>query len=204
MSLRNRLGKKQQKEDNGVPSEVKSEKGQEQLLFEKYFKDNEVLLKSMRALLLGLPVSGEQKTLIKNTFSDELLYTYIRKRFYPSYKDDSSQIGGLMDVYLGVEQMCFAQEPHVIEQAVKYKEISLELTRKGLSLLLDPDNKKVKIDLDAMILPVEKDPLQISLLGRNIYIRHVDKQLSILYVVANADKMTPQEIQKRLQLDSAQ
>jgi hypothetical protein len=204
MSLRDRLGKKKGRNEGSVPTDVKTEKGQEQLLFEKYFKDNEVLLKSIRSLLLGLPVSSEQKALIKNTFSDELLYTYIRKRFYPTYKDESAQIGGLIDVYLGVEQMCFAQEPHVIEQAVKYKEVSLELTRKGLSLLLDPDKKGVKIDLDAMILPIDKDPLQISLLGRNIYIRHIDKQLSVLYVVANADKMTPQEIQKRLQLDSAQ
>lgn len=204
MSIRNRLGKKGEGAETGVPSDTKTEKGQEQLLFEKYFKENEVLLKSIRSLLLGLPVTVDQKSLIKETFSDEILYTYIRKRFYPTYKDESAQIGGLIDVYLGVEQMCFAQEPHVIEQAVKYKEISLELTRQGLSLLKDPDSKKVKIDLDEMVRPIDEDPLQVNLLGRNIYIRHIDKQLSVLYVIANADKMTPQEIQKRLQLDSSQ
>jgi len=202
MSIRKRLGKGVP--EGSVPTKTPVQKTQEQLVFEKYFRENEVLLKSVRSIMLGLPVTKEQKEEVRSTFADEVLYGYIRRRFYPTYKDESAQIGGLVDVYLGVEQMCFNQLPHAIEQAVKYKEISLELTRKGLNLLTDPDSKKDQINLDAYIKSTEEDPLQVNLLGRNIYIRHIDKQLSVLYVVANAERMTQQEVARRLQLDSAQ
>jgi hypothetical protein len=203
MSIRKRLGQNKPGAQS-VPTKSVIEKTQEQLVFEKYFKENELLLKSIRSLMLGLPVSDEQKETVRSTFSDEILYGYIRRRFYPTYKDESAQIGGLMDVYLGVEQMCFNQEPHAIEQAINYKNISLELTRKGLKLLLDPNSKENQIDLDDYLKSPEEDPLQVHLLGRNIYMRHIDKQLSILYVVANAERMTQAEVAKRLQLDSAQ
>lgn len=187
-------------------SPVAIEKTQEMLLYEKYFKGNEQLLKDMRSLMYGLPVSDEAKQLIKSTFADDILFGYVRKRFYPSLADDT-QIGVVSDIWLGAEQMVFNMNATQIRQAVEYKQRSLDMTLQALTLLRDPFDG-IDRDLNLSFVASEecfsKDPLQIELLARNMYIRHVDKQLSMIFILSNKDQMSQADIQKRLDMNSAQ
>jgi hypothetical protein len=188
----------------GVPSAPKSEKTREQIVFEKYFKDNDDLLRSMRSLMFGLALSDAEKKIIVDTFADKELLTFIYRRFLPSYvtsSDKNTQIGGTSDVWLGVEEMLFGRSPEEIKQTVGYKALSIEMTQKALELLENPDAHK--IDLTYSPALYMDDPLQINLLARNIYLRHIDKQLAFLYVISRVDTMSKAEIEQKLKMNSA-
>lgn len=157
--------------------------------------EDETLLKAMRALFLGFPVSAEQKQLIKSTFADPALRRVIQRKFYPQI-DPDEDIGKIQDAWLGVEEMVFGHNPTQIEQALQYKSGALDLTRTALKLLDDPDGPRP--DISIKINPMA-DPLGISLLVRNQYVRHVEQQLVFLKIVAGSPKvaLTSKEKQKK-------
>jgi len=170
-------------------------------LIKRTFQDNEQLLKSIRALFFGLGVTEEEKALIKETFSSDELKTIMWKRFYPQL-DNKTPIGQVQDIWLGAEQMVFGQNPNVIDQAVKYKDLSLKYTKQSLELLENPDGQSVNINYDPN--RILNDPLQIQLLARNQFIRHIEQQLLFLWVIASQKESTPKEIKEKMTKNSTQ
>ncbi len=166
-------------------------------LIKATFSENEYLLKAMRALFLNLGVSDEDKELMKNTFANEELMKIIEKRFYPVLSKETP-IGQVQDNWLGVEQMIFDRPLDTIAQAVQYKDMALKMTRKALDLLKDPDGEKLDIEyvLD------NDDKLQVKLLARNQFVRHIESQLLFLLVIAGKKDESSQEAKKRLTQDS--
>lgn len=149
-------------------------------IIKKTFKD-ESILKSMRVVMLGLAPTDGDKSLVRSIFSDIDVRRIVRSRFLPALSRDTP-IGTANDVWLGVESMVFGSPRDTIEQAVKYKEASIAMTRDGLALLENPDAGFISVDL---VPNVDMDPLQITLLARNQYVRHVESQLMFLWVIAN-------------------
>lgn len=170
-------------------------------LIKRTFMGNEALLKSIRALFLGLDVSMEEKKMIKATFEAPDVMQIMRNRFYPTISKDTP-IGQIQDAWLGVENMVFGQAPHAIEQAVNYKEIALKHTAQALDLLVNPDGERPDLVYNALKHP--NDPLQVNLLARNQFIRHVEQQLLFLHLIASQKDKTPEEIKKTTQKDSSQ
>lgn len=163
-------------------------------LIKQTFKDGERLLKDVRTLLVGGELLADQKTHIRSVFADANLRDLMRRRFLPSITDDSDMaLGVVRDIWIGAEQMIFGESKDVIEQAMRYKEKSIDHTRKGLALLADPDGEKVPLK----VLPYDEDPLQIELIARNMYIRHVDEQLSYLWLIANQKEETKKETETK-------
>ena len=148
-------------------------------LIKSTFEGNDHLLKSIRALMLNLEVSDEDKAVIKKTFSNERLVAIFEKKFYPTL-DPLAEIGTASDVWLGVETMIFGQPGSTIEQAIGYKQKALELTRQGLDLLKNPDGVAVNVTYNGM----EEDYLGIELLARNQYIRHIENQLMFIKMIS--------------------
>lgn len=165
-------------------------------LIRSVFKDNENLLKVMRALFLGLGVSQDEKNLIKSTFSNGTLVKVIENRFLPSI-DKDMPIGQVADVWLGAEQMIFGAHKDTITQAVGYKEQSIQLTRQAIGLLENPDNEAPSIEFKG-----ETDVLGVSLLARNQFIRHVEQQLLFLKMIAEQKEETEKEKKERMAKDS--
>ncbi len=165
-------------------------------LIKETFRGQEALLKNVRTLMLGGPLLPDQKENIKNVFSNLDLRALLRRRFLPDIQDDvDMQLGVVRDIWMGAEQMVFAATPQQIEQAMKYKAKCIEFTRHGLTLLENPEGMKVPFK----VLPYEEDPLQIELMARNMYIKHVDEQLSMLFLIANQNEESPKEIvEKRI------
>lgn len=156
----------------------------------KYFKGNEPLLKSIRALMFGLETSQAEKDLIAATFADNELYQIFERRFYPTLSKDTP-IGQVQDVWLGVEQMVFSQSRDTITQALQYKENALKMTRYALDLLRNPNNTPPEVSFSA----TQADPLAVDLLARNQYIRHIEQQLLFLWVIAEQKVTTPSKPQ---------
>lgn len=157
-------------------------------LLKATFEGNEYLLKSIRALMLNLDISDEDKAFIKKTFSNERIVAIFEKKFYPTL-DPTSDIGTASDVWLGVEGMVFGQTESTIAQAIGYKMKALEMTRQGLDLLVNPDGASVSVSYDGK----EEDKLGINLLARNQYVRHVESQLMFIKMVSGGGQKSKEE-----------
>lgn len=163
------------------------------------FKENEYLLKKIRALMYGFPVSAEDKDTIKKTFASDELKRIMRKRFLAPM-DIDAPIGELSDYWLGVENMTFGQPPEVINQAIEYKQGAWVMTNKALALLEDPDGETPDIDYTPIKYP--NDPLQINLMVRNKFISNVENQLMFIWIIAQQEIKTPEEMKKIREKDS--
>lgn len=162
------------------------------------FRGNESLLKSIRALFLGLKISAGEKNIIKTTFANKELLKIFRDKFNPTL-DRDAPIGQITDPYLGMEEMIFGAHPDKIAQAVGYKERALKKMGYALSLLEEPNQKGIVLDSNSS----KDDPLQIALLTRVQYIKHIDKQLVFIWTIAEKDMLSDDEIQKRLEANSS-
>lgn len=154
---------------------------QETELIQQTFTED--LLKTMRALFLGLDVTDADRAIIKTTFANDALRAVVWKRFLPSL-DRNTPIGQVQDTWLGTEQMVFGQPRDTIAQAVAYKAESIAMTRQALNLLENPSGSLISLD----ILPADDTGLQIGLLARNQFIRHIESQLQFLWVIASQKK----------------
>lgn len=159
------------------------------------FKDNEKLLKSLRALFLNLGLTPEEKASVRSLSSE--IKRIIRDRFYP-VMDKDTPIGLSKDVWLGAETMVFGHSKDSIKQAIEYKDKALKMTQAALELL-DEDGTVIDLRFDAR----KSDDLGVNLLARNQYIRHVESQLYSLWIIANQKEETPNQAKKRAQLDSS-
>ncbi len=170
-------------------------------VIKKAFEDNEKVLKTMRAIMFGLPVTDAEKEEVKALFADDELYGFVKKRFAPEL-DKDTEIGKVQDMWLGAEQMIFGQSEITIEQAIQYKDASIKMTRHAVALLRDPDGQAPNVAYDPTI--ISNDPLGVQLLTRNQYMRHIESQLLFLWVIANNKKENQEEINKRLEQNSSQ
>ena len=167
----------------------KSLSEEENKLVKDTFKDNESLLQSIRALFYSLPITSAEKETIRALFQNEALLAIFHRKFCPEM-DRNSPIGQVQDVWLGAEKMVYGASRDEIAQAVGYKAASVALVKKCLALLSDPDGERVSLDFT----PAENDPLQIWLLSRNQFIRHVEQQLLFLWIIANQkEELTAKE-----------
>jgi len=170
-------------------------------LIRRTYKDNEQLLKLTRALFLGMETSPEEKALLKETYASEELRNLFRRRFIP-YLDRNAPIGQLSDVWLGVESMVFGQPKEVGFQAVQYKHVAIQMTEMALNLLADPYAPAPNVAFNPSSYP--NDELNINLLARNMYLRHVEMQLRFLWVVAQQKVTTEKEKKAAIHKDSAE
>lgn len=170
-------------------------------LIKATFTGNEYLLKAVRSLFVGLPVSAEDKQLIKTTFERPELRSLMQRRFLPSMTSDAP-IGQMQDIWLGVEQMVFAQSRETIEQAVQYKKLAINLVKQALALLENPDGEPMNLYYDPV--GAMNDPLQVGLLARNQFIRLVEQQLSTFWLTTLQVDMSPAEAKKKAEKDSSQ
>lgn len=170
-------------------------------LVKRVFGGDERLLKNIRALMLGLPTSEHEKQEIKGLFENDEVYTVFSYRFLPFLNVDAP-LGTMTDVWQEMTTMIFDRSPTTIRQAVGYKDVAIEMTRKALALLKDPHGEAP--DIHYTPAKYADDELQVFLLARNQFIKHVDTQLAFMYVIASSDdKDKAAKIAKRINVNSA-
>ena len=141
---------------------------------------DERLLKSMRALLLGFPVTPSDKSAVRSIFSSDEARRIMRKRFLPDL-NPLAELGQEQDVWLGTEEMVYGAPRDTIEQAIRYKQKSIEMTEMGLKLLENPDLPQISLKYDPDLSV--GDVLRVDLLARNQYIKHVTTQILFLHMI---------------------
>lgn len=178
---------------------------QENELIRTVFDKDQKLLKAMRAVMLNLDPTPDEKTLVRSAFESDALFAAISHRFIPQL-NKNAPIGMLQDVWLGVEEMIFGRDPDTIFQAVQYKKIAIECTQIALLALRDPDISTDNLSYKPMDLDLARREVQLQtwLLGRNQFIKHVETQLKFLDNVVQAAPESPAEQKKRAKKDSAE
>lgn len=170
-------------------------------LVKRVFGGDEQLLKNIRSLMLGLPTTDQEKQEIRGLFADPEVYRVFSYRFMPTLNSDAP-LGTMTDPWQEMTTMIFDRAPTTIRQAIGYKTIAIEMVHKALTVLVDPTAEAPSIYYSPELY--SDDELQVFLLARNQFIKHVDTQLAFLFVVAKSDdKEKAAEIAKRISVNSA-
>lgn len=177
-----------------VPAQVSDK---EKDLLKGVFKGNEYLLKTIRSLFYGFEITKEEKDLIKKTFKSPELKESFRKKIYPLMSNETP-IGQLADFWLDVDTQVFGQQRDTIYQVINSKLKVKEMLEKSMKLLENPDGEKNNIEISS----IELDPLQISLLSRNLYIRTIENGLSFIKMTADHVEESPAEVRKKAAMNS--
>lgn len=170
-------------------------------LLKAAFSDNEDILKSIRALLLGFEISKGDANVIKSIFNDSNMVTAFQKKLYTILAADS-MLGQGGDYWFGTDTEIIGRDPETIKQIVQSKLTVLTMLREGISLLQDPSGIQPAISAD-YVPDFQNDPFQIALLARNKYINAVNTTVMMVKVIAGKKDESASETMTRLKTDSA-
>lgn len=168
-------------------------------LLKSTFADRDELLKTMRNLFFGLPMSDDEEKQITDLFSgNETLRRMMRKQFLPELQSDLP-IGQAIDLWMTLD----LKDKDIIQirQSVDARAKLLEMVEKALNLLEDVRGEKV--DLTAWQKGAWTEGKDTSLIARNTFISHIDQQLATIRVLAGMANETIEETKKRLLQDSS-
>lgn len=168
------------------------------------FKGNEHLLKALRSLFFGFDLSQKESLIIKNTFKNGELVEAVRKKIYPRMSADSP-IGQVADFWMGAETQVFGAQEGAIYQAIYSKQAVKELFERAISLLSNPDGRKIDIDFTPPQNPKKSDlhDISIKLMSRNLYIKTIETGLLFIQLAAEAVADTPLEQTKKKLMNSS-
>ena len=164
----------------------------------KAFAENDELLISIRALLLGFPIKKSEADVIQATFKDKNVLESFRKKLYPILSP-TSLIGQGGDYWYGTDTEIIGRDPETIGQIVNSKRRVLVMLEHAMKLLVNPALEKISLDF----APTGDDPFQIELLARNKYIHAVGTALSMIKAVSGLKNETVEQTKKRLMTDSS-
>lgn len=168
-------------------------------LLKVVFADNDDLLRLVRNLFFGLELTKAEKDLIVSTFKNDDIRQLMSKRFLPEIGKDVP-IGQTVDLWTGIDvKGKFRDE---IYQVVMARESLIQMTRKALSLLENPDAEKVSLDYTSERVGTV-DSLATDLLARNNFIGHIEVQLVMIKVIAGQKTESVEGAKKRLEKDSS-
>lgn len=193
----------EQKATLGMDARTKMTSDKEVELIKKVFKGNDHLLTQVRNLFYGLPVSDEDRKIIKKVFSNADFKNVLRKKMFPIFELDMMDVpvNSIADFWYGTEQNIFGQSRDAIYQNVYSKIQVRELLDQAFRLLSDPFSEKA---IDLSFTPSMSDDLQVRLLARNLYIRTVVEGLNFIRIVCEREDPKPIEVKKRREKDSVE
>ena len=169
-------------------------------LMKTTFSENEPLLKAIRKTMLQLELSEGEDKMLKGTFKTKEVQDLIRHVLSPSLDGDAPYFQ-LVDMWT-----VFQLEGQKIEETAvraKSNKLFIDLLDQGLKTLAGETVKKL-IVLDDLtnIEGKDSEEIYINMFARNLFIKMVDKQVSIIDMLAGVKEETIEETLERLSKDS--
>jgi hypothetical protein len=157
----------------------------------------------VRNLFYGLPVSDEDRKIIKKVFGNTEAKNVLRKKMFPIFELDMMDVpvNSIADFWYGTEQNIFGQSRDAIYQNVYSKIATRKLLDQAFGLLSDPF---LPDQMNLSFEPSMADDLQIRLLARNLYIRTVVEGLNFIRIVCAQEEVKPAEVKKKKDKDSTE
>lgn len=173
-------------------------------VFKEHFFGQEVLLKSIRSLLIGLEVSDEEKKRIQAVFSNQAVLTMFRHRIYQLDTDDVP-LGSLNDLWMGLDAKLQGASTDAIYQAIKVRTRIIKLFQQIESYLRNPFQEKIdlKVNFDVIEHSFNLAETACDIMARNMYIKSVDMVLAVIHSLTKNKEETPEEIVEKIKKDSS-
>lgn len=163
------------------------------------FKDNEALCKSIRKVMLQMPLNELDEKIANGIKSNKELVAVIRKAFLPTLDPDAPN-AQLIDLWMTVrieEKTPEEALPHLVA-----RQLLIEYLDNQLGVLEGKQDKELKF---TDLTPDFKKPADViysSLATRNSLIQHTEMQIQVLTILANQEEETAEEALARLNKDS--
>jgi hypothetical protein len=171
-------------------------------LIKENFAENEPLLKDIRSLLIGRPITDKSREQIREIFKNEDLIRIVKNQIYQD-SDDDIPAGQMNDFWMNankIEGMTYEQ----VQQSIIFRTKVLKLLRQIPIVLKNPE---LKIELFEP--PADENSYDWNLrpdcdiLARNLYAKSIDTAMFYLKIRAGTKKETPEETMERLRKDSS-
>lgn len=167
-------------------------------LLKSTFAEREELLKTIRNLFFGLPLTEDEKRQIREVFSSEALRKLMRKQFLPELQNDLP-IGQAIDLWMTIDLKDKDDDERM--RIIESRRILIEMIEKSLKLLENPEGELV--DLTAWERIPRLEWFTSNLIARNTFISHTDQQLAVIRTLSGQKLETVEETKKRLLQDSS-
>ena len=173
----------------------------------KVFSENDELAKAIRKLMLQMPLSALDLSVLQVCKSKELM-AVVKKTFLPTL-DGNAPIHQVVDLWITLK--IDDKHPDYAIHHIKSREILINYLDQQLKFLEDIENieknykKGGKIQLSEMVNFKDKSPVDayVELFARNTLVSHVEQMLNQLLVLAGKKEETVEETQERLAKNSA-
>lgn len=160
------------------------------------FADRDELLKTIRNLFFGLPITDDEKKQIKDLFgSSPVLRKLMRKQFLPEIQSDLP-LGQTVDLWMMIDLKDKGSEE--IQFIVRTRKKLIEMIETSLLMLENVESTPVSL--------LEWDNELVNdafLIARNQFISHTDQQLAVIKVLAGLKSETVEETKKKMMQDSS-
>ena len=172
----------------------------------KVFSENDELAKAIRKLMLQMPLSALDLSVLQVCKSKELM-AVVKKTFLPTL-DGNAPIHQVVDLWITLK--IDDKHPDYAIHHIKSREILINYLDQQLKFLEDIENieknykKGGKIQLSEMVNFKDKSPVDayVELFARNTLVSHVEQMLNQLLVLAGKKEETVEETQERLAKNS--
>jgi hypothetical protein len=172
-------------------------------LIRNTFLDNDKILKAIRKVFLQLPLDNGDEAELAVFKGHKDLMKVMRKTFLPEL-DGNAPLNQNVDLWMTVQiadKTPAEAYPHIVARAklilyIKQRLMALE----GLmdSEMIIFENLTIKEDLPTA------DLAYVNLIVRNIVVNHTEQMLVQLEDLANIKEETPEEVAKKINMDSNQ
>ena len=167
-------------------------------ILKSIFAENDMLMVAIRKLFLGAEISDYEKAIIVDSFKTPEAIEVFKHRVY-GLNNLETPIGQLSDFWLGVETQVFGASRDTIHQVYESKKLVFSMFEKAFALLTNIDGEKP----DVTSFPdTTKDPLQVWLIARNLYMKSIETALLNIKTIAGAKEESAEDAIKRLAKDS--
>jgi hypothetical protein len=159
------------------------------------FANNDILLGSVKKILLGLEISESERTLVSDKINGNVI-SFLRKVLLPVI-DGRENVGQEYDMWISLDAL--DKTPEQVDIMVKARAKLIDMMDEGLTSL---ETKKPVKDVTRFKGSADPKKQMIDLIARNTYLTHVRTGLINIKVLAGLKAETIEEQKKRLTVNS--
>ena len=165
------------------------------------FSENEELLKTIRKIMLQMPLNAVDLAELEFIRKPNIL-NVLRKTFLPTL-DPDAPLNQIVDLWMTVQLA--DKEPLDALYQLRARELLINYINQQLKVLEDKSKEKIKFGklINLKKPNAEAGEIYFKMVARNSIIQHIEMQLNMLYILAGLKEETLEQTQERLKKDSS-
>ena len=165
------------------------------------FSENEELLKTIRKIMLQMPLNAVDLAELEFIRKPNIL-NVLRKTFLPTL-DPDAPLNQIVDLWMTVQLA--DKEPLDALYQLRARELLINYINQQLKVLEDKSKEKIKFGklINLKKPNAEAGEIYFKMVARNSIIQHIEMQLNMLHILAGLKEETLEQTQERLRKDSS-